>query len=695
MRPAVESTDGADRAVGYDLVDVLTSPQSVVVVGASSDPSKPSGRPLAYLRQFGFAGDVWVVNPRHDVVAGYQAVPTVSDIPLDAAEAAIVNLPAAQVAAALHDLDARGVRVAVVIGSGFERADSLPRRDLTRFLNSPGRRIRVIGPNCVGTMSVRSGAHLNFSSVLQGGPPRSSPVGLITQSGASGNGLLMSILRRGCGVAHWFSTGNEFDVGALELLVGLLSRNDVERVGLFVEAITDLSWLGEADAAMARTGKQVFLVKIADSDLGQLAAGGHTGRVVGSSDISRAVLGQAGFTRVPGIAELADCLVTAQVVGRLPSRAKVAAASVSGASAVILADRIRAAPALSMTAWNAHTGDRLREIVGGRVEVQNPLDVPFLGETETFANVVAELSAAAESDVVVAVESSLAHDRAVLTDVLAARTGTTSPIVLSHLSEDDHIADDIVTRLAAARVAVVPTPERAVAALSRIAGDPPPLPEASDQQPSEDDSGHLGMVDIAPLLPDTFPWARWLPAPDARAARRAAGRFGFPLAVKAAGRTIAHRSELGAVEVVREPADLLPAYERVAGVCARYGDEVVIQEGVADGREILVAVVRDPEYGLAAIVRPGGIYAELLDDQVVLWHGWDEQRRLATLTRSRVGALLSGYRGQAPADIAALNDAITELLTALREQPISFVELNPLVASRDGVRAIDAIAKKS
>lgn len=681
-----------DRA--GELVDVLTAPRSVVVVGASADPAKSSSRPLAYLRRYGFTGDVWVVNPTHREVAGYPAVPSVADIPDGAADAAIVNLAAARVPAALRELDERGVRAAVVIGSGFERTDSVPRRELAEFLALPERRLRVIGPNCVGTMSARSGAHLNFSSVLRDGAPRVGSTALITQSGASGNGLLMSILRRGCGIAHWFSTGNESDVGALELLVGLLSRSDVDTVGLFLEAVTDPDWLPEASAALTRTGKRVFLVKIADSDLGQLAAGGHTGRVVGSSDISRAVLDQAGFVRVRGIAELADCLVTAQVVGELPARPRVSAVSVSGASAVIVADGVRQAPALGMADWGAATRRRLAEVLRDRVDVTNPLDVPFLDETETFARAVADLSCAAESDVVLAVESSLAHDRATLTDVLTARPADARPVVLSHLSEDDPLADEDVARLAAAGVAVVPTPERAVDALARLTRptDAPPPPVETQQPPPSTD--HIGLTDIAPLLPADFPWARWRQAPDIATARAAAAGFGFPVAVKAAGRTIAHRSELGAVAVVADEAAFAATYRRVAEVCAEHGDDVVVQEGVGAGQELLVALVRDPEYGLSAVLRPGGVLAELLDEQVVLWHGWSPERRLATLRDSRVGRLLAGYRGRPAGDVVALRDAVDTLFAALAPGPVTFLELNPVVVLPDGIRAVDAIARQ-
>jgi acetyl-CoA synthetase len=164
--------------------------------------------------------------------------------------------------------------------------------------------------------------------------------------------------------------------------------------------------------------------------------------------------------------------------------------------------------------------------------------------------------------------------------------------------------------------------------------------------------------------------------------------------VKAAGRTIAHRSELGAVEVVTDDDGLGAAYDRVAAVCAREGDDVVVQQGSGDGEELLVAVVRDPEYGLSAIVRPGGVLAELLDEQVVLWHGWPARRRLAILRDSRVGRLLAGYRGRPAGDTAALADAIDTVFGALADRTVTFLELNPVVVAPGGIRAVDAMARQ-
>src|ERR1700722_5844033 len=143
-RPGAE-TGGRIRST--ELVAALAEPSAVVVVGASADPRKASGRPLDYLRRFGFGGAVCVVNPRHESVAGYPCVASIDDIPADRFDAAIVNLPANDVTAALRGLGRRGGRSAVVIGSGFERSESVARREILAFLDTPGRGLRVVGPN--------------------------------------------------------------------------------------------------------------------------------------------------------------------------------------------------------------------------------------------------------------------------------------------------------------------------------------------------------------------------------------------------------------------------------------------------------------------------------------------------------------------------------------------------------------------
>lgn len=682
-----------------DLVQTLVEPSSVVVVGASSNPAKSSSRPLRYLSQYGYRGHTTVVNPRHGSVMGFDTIPALSVMDKGSAAVAVVSVSAEKVTDILRELDDLDVGAAVVIGSGFELQHSGPRAELLSFLTEEGRSLRVIGPNCVGTMSSRSGAHLNFSSVLQAAAPRIGSIALVTQSGATGNGILMSLLRRGVGISHWFSTGNEMDTGALEIVSGLLPRDDVSAIGIFLEAITDLEWLAQVTLLMASTGKRVFVVKVAESDLGQAAAGSHTGRVVGSADVSHAVLDHAGFVRVANIAELCDCLVVSDVVGDILHPVKLSVASVSGASAVIVSDAVHASSHLELATWGPSVVDRLNEISGGRLgEVHNPLDVPFLGETETFADLVAALMVADSTDVVLAVESSLAHERPILAERLSLAGSAGAPVLLTHLSEDDQIDLDTVASMAEHRVVVIPTPERAVRALDLVAAGQVHV-TSDDDDPSHDGAGlddssageQLGLEDIAALLPADFPWAKWTVVEDFDEVRRAASGYGLPVAIKAAGRTISHRSEIGAVAVVSSAEGLADAYQRVAAVSSVYGDAVVVQSGAGDGHEVLVAVVRDAEYGIAVIVRPGGTFVELLEDQVVLWSGWSSSERRDALISSRVGRILAGYRGAAPVDLDALCDTIETLIIAIAPSSVSLLELNPIIVSSDGVLAVDAL----
>ena len=687
------------------LVETLVNPRSVVVVGASSDPSKSSSRPLRYLAEYGYAGDVSAVNPRRSQVLGFPAVPNIGAVGAGGAQAAVVNLGAPAVTDALRELEAIGVQAAVVIGSGFERDDSEPRRALLDFLASEPR-IRVIGPNCVGTMSTGTGAHLNFSSVLQDARPRRGSVALVTQSGATGNGILMSLLRRGLGISHWFSTGNELNVGALELTAGLLQRDDVTCVGLFLEGITDIAWLPVVSELLRKTGKRIYAVKIADSDLGRAAAGGHTGRVVGSADISRAVLAEAGFVRCANIAELCDCLIVDQVTRTTADAATAAArrtlsvASVSGASAVIISDNVHAARDLDLAEWDDSLLLQLTELSNDRItHPVNPLDVPFLGETRTFAGLVSAIAESRQGDITVAVESSLAHARDELLSVLAERSVDANPIVLTHLSEDDLIEPAVLAELADARVAVIPTPERAVTALNltssgatpetAAARTPHPKQQAEDEPPAPRSA--RGLEQLSGVLPSQFPWARWTVTEDLPSARQAADAYGFPVAVKAAGRTITHRSELGAVAFIRNPADFADAYARVAAVCAEHGDAVIVQEAAPPGREVLLAGLRDPEYGPAAIVRMGGVLVELLSEQVVIWSGWAPEHRRAVLRSSTIGAILAGYRGGAAGDLGSLAAAVDDVLATLAATDLDLLELNPIMVLPEGIRAVDAL----
>jgi acyl-CoA synthetase (NDP forming) len=677
---------------GSELVRLLADPAGVAVIGASADPRRPAGRPLGYLAGKGFSGRLVAVNPRHSTIAGVPCVASVAAIEPGTVEVAVVTLAAPQVVPALEQAAAAGVRVAVVIGSGFEDATSEPRLALEKFADSSS--LRIIGPNCVGTLSVRSGAYLTFSSVLRTATPRIGHIGLVTQSGALGNSLLQSLIRRHVGLSQWVSTGNETDAGALEIVAGMLSQPDMDTVGLFLEGITDIGWLPAVEAALRNGGKSLFVLKGAQTSGGRAAAAGHTGRVVGSADASRAILRESGAHEVSTVSALADALVVSSAGGKLPlaAPARVSIVTVSGAAGVLGADHVAQDPRTVLATAAPEVA-----ALDDRLIVANPLDVPFLDQTSTFAEAIDVCASSSDTDVVVAVESGLAHDRQELAAVLESRTSTT-PILLTSLSEDDPVPSEVTERLADVGVVYLPTIDRAIAALrtctmsDRTAGDTDrgPTPDAGSGSPVYE----VGGLEVAAsLVPESFPWARWsLVAGDHPESVLAA--TDVPVVVKAAGRTIEHRSDVGAIELVREADELLSAWRRVDAVSSRLGDAVVLQEVVAPGFEVMVSAVHDPEFGPVAFLRPGGVFADLMDAQCVIWGMWAPERRTAVLAASTFGSLLAGYRGGPTYDSHALLEVVSTCLQIINPS-VPLIELNPVVVHTRSVRVLDAVVQRS
>src|SRR6185312_2321114 len=173
-----------------------------------------------------------------------------------------------------------------------------------------------------------------FSSVLRTERPRAGSVGMVTQSCALGNSLLQTLIRRHVGLSQWISSGDEVDVGALELTTGLLSQPNTTAVGLFLEGVSDLEWLPRLEEVLRGGDKRLFVLKAAKTAVGRRAAAGHTGRVVGSAAASQAILREIGAREVPTISALADALVVAGTAPALMrvARPRVAMISISGAA---------------------------------------------------------------------------------------------------------------------------------------------------------------------------------------------------------------------------------------------------------------------------------------------------------------------------------------------------------------------------
>lgn len=574
-----------------------------------------------------------------------QAVPRVTDLGSEH-DTALLTGPAAGVLAALRECADGGVMNAVAFAAGFEAGEGRQRRaEVVEFLASMPE-FRLIGPNCAGVMSAASGAVLSTSTALLNEPAAAGGAGLVMQSGGIAAGLLLTLLRRGAGFAHWFTTGDELGLGAIRIATALLDEPDCTAVGMFLEGITDPHHLPQLRAAIARSGKPVVALRCGDSTGGRAAAFVHTGRIVGDAEIARTALEQVGVRLAGTIEELCDAMTILSVMPpRAPAgQVRVAVATAAGGAGVIAADEVARAGNLRLAELTAEARGAIAKAVGSAAPVANPYDIPSLGDPSMFTRAVRAMAEHGGCDVVVAVATSLAHDyERLASDDYAGMP----PVVFAHLSPDDRFTGEQARRLAVAGIPGVPSVHSAIGAIADWAGRDPYAARAPQPVLT---SAHrrLGLIRSRAELGAALD--RWL-APvvavrSADGAVAAARRMRRRVAVKAEGSAIEHRTELGAVRTgLRSARQVAAAYEEVAAVCAASGDEVVVQAMAADGVELLVSVLRDPELGPVALCRAGGALVEVGGDNCVLTglpSSWP-----AAVEASPVGRLLAGQRGPA------------------------------------------------
>lgn len=668
---------------GDEAVELLAEPGSVVVLGASATAGSYSNRAITFLKERGFAGQLSLVNPNHDSIEGLACYRAVAEIPGQPASVGLVAVSASRVIAGCRELAEAGIRIVVVFAAGLTATDKQALKALT---DETG--MRILGADSIGSASVGSGAYLTFSRVAARAPAEPGSIAMVTQSGAMGNSILISLFERGISFSHWFSSGGEIDLGALELTAGLLTRDDVSAVALYLEGLTDAAWAPQVRQLIQETGKPVFAVKGAVSAAGRQAAAGHTGKVVGSAELTRAVLKEAGMVLLPTIPAMVDALTVHQRLPETPGP-RVAVVTVSGGAGVLTADAVASCTHLSMA--DIANEPRLRAMRAGRVtHIANPLDAP-VGDEKEFCRWISAVAESPSTDAVIAVQGRLMHADVAFTDaLLSLRTPSAAPVIVTSFNEDELLGHKEVSRLGQHGIPFMATPERAVAALDAVrrARGCAVLPSQATPGAGE---MLFGIERARSLLP-SLPWSPFETVSGADAAASVAERLGFPVVIKAAGRTITHRTELAAVAVNVARDGLADAYQRVASVCQEMGDAVLVQAQATSGVEVLVTALKDPEIGSVVVLRPGGQLTELGSFQnTVLWGRWPRGIWRRSLEGTALGQLLIGYRRDPGYDADALLDLAEQLRDAVDDAIVSFLELNPVVVGRQGVCVVDAL----
>lgn len=670
----------------------LWAARSVAVVGASDRPGSLGRLPVEFLLRYGYRGRVHPVRPDGATVCGLPSSPTVAacDGPVDLA---MIMVAAPRVPDAVADCVAAGVPVAVVCTSGFAEtgAEGSDLQDRVVEMARAGG-LRIVGPNCIGSVGVAEGQVTSFSPLFSGERTELVPgrIGFVSQSGALGYGAVSLAFERGLGLGWVVNTGNEADVSATEVIAAMAAMEECQGVLAYAEALTDLPRL----RAVADSGVPVAMLKAGRSQAGAQAAASHTGALAAADKVVDAALRQLGIVRVDDVTELLD--VGEVMTLPRPAGRRVAVVTTSGGSGILAADALEA-EGLRLADLSAGTTRALEEIVPAYGSTANPVDVTasVMSNGELFDRTLDVIADDPEVDAIVATFCVLTgkdvDDVVASLGRVAARSGKP---VLAVRTGADHLAPEASARMRAAGIPSYPTPARAVRALAALTR----FGEHARRRPAEEPDRKPTPAAPMPVAGATeqemksLLAAHEVPVPTGRLAQSAhdavaaVTECGGRAVLKAVVPGLVHKSDAGGVVLGVTPADAEGAYDKVASL----GGQVWVEEMVPTGVEALVGFTTTA-LGTVLTVGVGGVLTEVVGDVALRVLPVSRADVEEMVDETRLGLLLGGVRGAAPADRDALVDTVLRLADLVRDWPAGFeLDLNPVTVLEQGVRVLDA-----
>src|SRR3954462_11514746 len=319
------------------MLQAALSPRSIAVIGASDNPHKVGGRPILYLQRYGYRGAVYPVNPGRATVQGLRAFARLEDLP-EAPELAIVAVAGAEAVRAVESCAAQGVKVAVVMASGFGETGAEGLRVQEALVETARRAgMRLIGPNCQGLANFATGVVANFATIFHEMEGRDGPVAIVSQSGAYSQAIYTLVMRKGLGVRHVHATGNEADVTVADLAEAVVEDAGVRLLLLYMEAIKDPPRLAAAARRARERGVPIVALKAGRTARGQKAASTHTGALASEDRVVDAFFEHHGIWRAADPQQLV-LAAELSLTGRRPRGKRLVFISNSGASCVMAAD---------------------------------------------------------------------------------------------------------------------------------------------------------------------------------------------------------------------------------------------------------------------------------------------------------------------------------------------------------------------
>ena len=701
----------------------LFLPKSVVLVGASPDKRNFRGRLVSVLLRHRTDAPIYFVSPSHKEIEGVECYDTVQEVP-GPVDLVIMAIPAAAVSGVTEECGQAGVKAVLIISSGFadnNMEEGIARQEKIKSICLKYG-MRLLGPNSEGFLTTGLPLAASFSAAVANGEYHGDKfeagqkgIALVSQSGGLGFGIYSRARLQGLRFTHVVAAGNQALLGIHDFVEYALHDADTGVIVIVLEGLIEPSGFRAVLEQAAELHKPVIVCKTGRAEVGARAVTTHTGALAGNYKAYQAVFRRYGVQEAHNIAQVIDTACCfCQLADRLPAGRRIGILTPSGGAGIMLADKCEE-QGLEINELDTLTRRRLGEVLPPYASLANPVDITAQGVIEAgYAAPLKIMLACSELDAVVVVCATYSAEyiAADMETLRSIRESSDKPVLFCTYTAAN---PDAMKLLVEAGFPVMTDMQNCASALSsmvnyhrylnhmpsRETAVPPVQPPPVDlhqfckrrnlcEYEVKSILADLGLLQPAGLL--------------ARTAEQAVEyfeKYASPVAMKIQSPDIPHKTDTGGVLLNLDSAQAVrDGYSRLIEDAARYepGTDVhgvLLEPMSAPGLEMLIGIYPDKDFGLMLCAGAGGVFVEVLDDVAVTPVPVSESQARNLLEELKIWNLLTGYRGNEPADVAALINLMVGLsrFAEANKDHIREIELNPVIVHTEGqgLTVVDAL----
>lgn len=697
-------------------LDFIFSPKSVAVIGATDKEGSVGRTILSNLVATPFGGTIFPVNPKRSNVLGIKAYPSITAVP-DPVDLAIIVTPAKTVPEVIRECEAVGVKGAIIISAGFKEigpegiALEQQIREIARG------KMRIIGPNCLGVMNPPTGLNATFASTIA----QPGNVGFISQSGALCTAILDWSFRENVGFSAFISIGSMLDVDWGDLIYYLGDDPQTESIVIYMESIGNARSFLSAAREVALT-KPIIVIKAGRTDAAAQAAASHTGSLAGSDDVLDAAFRRCGVLRVNTIDDLFNM---AEVLSKQPrpKGKRLTIVTNAGGPGVLATDALISEGG-ALAQLSPETIAQLKTFLPPAASLHNPIDILGDADAQRYAKTLELVAKDANSDglLVILTPQAMTDPTAIASLLKNYAQIEDKPVLACWMGGADVSEGELI--LNQANIYTFPFPDTAAHVFNYMwkyaknldglyetpmlgsdvgscTDEICQIPQAHTLIESVRKSGRTLLTEFESkqlLACYAIPTVDTRIATTEEDAIALATEIGYPVVLKLYSETITHKTDVGGVKLnLKTPDAVAKAYHAIQDAVGQKANAndfmgVTVQPMInMDGYEIIIGSSIDPQFGPVLLFGTGGQLVEVFKDRALALPPLNTTLARRQMERTKIYHALKGVRGRQPVDLDALEQLMVRFSQLVVEQPwIKEIDINPLLASPDGLMALDA-----